>query len=114
MRQADANTILSALGVDVMNNDSRYDDNYVSINYDKAKNSAAFSLVTEKRGRVPNVVGMGLKDAVYLAEKCGMRVKVSYLNADAPAEAPVGKVFKQSHDAGGEYKKGDVLTVYLK
>ena len=114
VRQADANAILSALGVDVMNNDSRYDDNYVSINYDKAKNSAAFSLVTEKRGRVPNVVGMGLKDAVYLAEKCGMRVKVSYLNADAPAEAPVGKVFKQSHDAGGEDKKGDVLTVYLK
>jgi cell division protein FtsI (penicillin-binding protein 3) len=52
---------------------------------------------------VPNVVGMGLKDAVYLAENKGL--KVTFTGR--------GRVISQSLAAGIPYKKGQTLTLFL-
>lgn len=54
--------------------------------------------------RIPNVVGMGVKDAVYLLESCGMKVHLS----------GVGKVCTQSIPSGSLAKKGDFITLTLK
>ncbi len=52
---------------------------------------------------VPNVVGMGAKDAVYILEKVGLRVKLSGR----------GKVFQQSIPAGNNIPKGQLITIQL-
>ncbi|MFM2358140.1 MAG: hypothetical protein RLY16_132, partial [Bacteroidota bacterium] len=59
--------------------------------------------VEAKAGWVPNTVGMGLKDAVYLAETSGLKVITSGR----------GKVVSQSLLAGTACKKGQTLTLFL-
>lgn len=54
--------------------------------------------------RVPNVVGMGAKDAVYLLENYGMKVHLS----------GVGKVHTQSIPSGSMVRKGEYITLTLK
>lgn len=54
--------------------------------------------------KVPDVRGMGAKDAVYLLESRGMKVLLS----------GVGKVVKQSVPAGGRPVKGQVVKLVLK
>ena len=51
----------------------------------------------------PNVVGMGLKDAVYLLEKKGLKV----------AAAGRGKVMNQSVTAGANFRKGQTIALVL-
>ncbi len=51
----------------------------------------------------PNVVGMGLKDAVYLLENKGLKVMISGR----------GKVMSQSLMAGGNFKKGQKISLAL-
>jgi cell division protein FtsI (penicillin-binding protein 3) len=51
----------------------------------------------------PNVVGMGLKDAVYLLENKGLKV----------AASGRGKVMNQSLTAGTNFKKGQAITLLL-
>ena len=51
----------------------------------------------------PNVVGMGLKDAVYLLENMGLRVMVTGR----------GRVFNQSVLAGTIYKKAQTISLFL-
>ena len=51
----------------------------------------------------PNVAGMGLKDAVYLAENKGLKVIINGR----------GKVISQSLAAGTPFKKGQSLTIFL-
>jgi cell division protein FtsI (penicillin-binding protein 3) len=53
-------------------------------------------------GKVPNVKGLGAKDAVYMLEACGLRVQLSGM----------GKVYSQSLSPGSTAKKGQ--TVYLR
>ena len=53
---------------------------------------------------VPNVVGMGAKDAIYLLEKLDLRVHLS----------GVGKVESQSIPAGSTIHKGQTITLKLK
>ena len=52
---------------------------------------------------MPNVLGMGLKDALYLLENAGLRVKV----------IGSGAVKKQSINAGTKFSKGTQLTLEL-
>ena len=52
---------------------------------------------------VPNVRGMGAKDAVYLLESQGLRVRLS----------GTGKVIKQSLNAGSYLHKGQTITLTL-
>jgi cell division protein FtsI (penicillin-binding protein 3) len=51
----------------------------------------------------PNVVGMGLKDAVYLLENTGLKV----------AATGKGKVMNQSVLAGTNFKKGQTIALVL-
>ncbi|MFM2326975.1 MAG: hypothetical protein RIR31_1177 [Bacteroidota bacterium] len=51
----------------------------------------------------PNVVGMGLKDAVYLLENSGLKV----------ATAGRGRVMNQSVTAGTNFKKGQTISLVL-
>jgi len=53
---------------------------------------------------VPNVIGMGAKDAIYALESCGIK---GHLNG-------VGKVHRQSAAAGSTKRKGMVVELYLK
>ncbi len=52
---------------------------------------------------IPNVIGMGLKDAVYLTENKGLKVIATGR----------GKVINQSLAAGTTFKKGETLTIFL-
>lgn len=52
---------------------------------------------------VPNVIGMGARDALYLLEKSGMRVGLSGF----------GKVTKQSIEAGSHFTKGTHINIHL-
>jgi cell division protein FtsI (penicillin-binding protein 3) len=52
---------------------------------------------------VPNVVGMGARDAVYLLESKGLRVAIS----------GVGKVKRQSIPGGTKAKRGETVKIYL-
>ena len=53
--------------------------------------------------RVPNVVGMGAKDAVYLLESAGLKVQL----------AGMGKVKSQSIQAGNTLQKGKTIHLRL-
>lgn len=59
---------------------------------------------TGQQGTVPNVVGMGAKDAVYLLEQRGLKVRLT----------GVGKVRSQSLAAGSRAVKGSGITLQLK
>lgn len=58
----------------------------------------------EDLDRVPNVCGMGLKDALYLLESRGLRVNFSGR----------GAVVSQSLGAGEPFKRGATITIVLK
>jgi Cell division protein FtsI/penicillin-binding protein 2 len=53
---------------------------------------------------VPNVIGMGAKDAVFLLENCGLRVQIN----------GIGKVYSQSRRGGENFRKGDHIILNLK
>jgi len=56
-----------------------------------------------QNGAVPNVVGMGLKDAIHLLENAGYNVKVN----------GVGRVQKQSIAEGSKLEKGKQIIIVL-
>ena len=64
--------------------------------------TTTLSPIAISEGRVPNVVGMGLSDALYLLESCGLRV----------THSGSGAVRGQSIPAGAEIDK-DNLTIHL-
>lgn len=59
--------------------------------------------IKEPKSIVPNVYKMGAKDAVYLLEKLGLKVRL----------AGSGKVISQSIPAGASIHKGEVITLTL-
>lgn len=59
--------------------------------------------LAEPSSSVPDVLGMGLKDALFLLEKAGLEVKVS----------GKGKVNAQSMQPGSSYTKGDHIEIQL-
>ena len=70
--------------------------------------STAKTVIMESRSNmrdfVPDVRGMGAKDAVYLLESKGMKVRLT----------GVGKVVKQSVPKGSTIRKGETITLELK
>ncbi len=62
-----------------------------------------FSPIVITKHQVPNVNGMGLRDAMYILEQAGMKVIVM----------GKGKVFQQSKPAGSTYSKGERITIQL-
>lgn len=73
----------------------------------KAKTTDSYvelSTAQPDKKRVPNVIGMGAKDAVYLLESYDMKVHLS----------GVGKVHTQSIPSGSIARKGEHITLTLK
>lgn len=62
-----------------------------------------FSLVSQPKGSVPDVTGMGLKDALYLLENAGMRVIVR----------GAGKVMRQSITGGSLLERNQTIVIEL-
>lgn len=56
------------------------------------------------KNQIPNVIGMGAKDAVFLLESVGLRVRLS----------GIGKVQTQSIPSGASIRKGNYITLTLK
>lgn len=75
--------------------------NWVKINSDSLGYHMNELTVSEKK--VPNVVGMGARDAVYLLEKTGMRVNL----------IGAGKVVSQSFPPGSGVIKGTTISIIL-
>lgn len=55
------------------------------------------------KGKVPDVIGMGLKDAIYMLEEAGLKVAVSGR----------GRVVKQSLSANADMRKGELINIEL-
>jgi cell division protein FtsI (penicillin-binding protein 3) len=63
-----------------------------------------FKELTLQEGLVPNVIGMGAKDAVYVLEKYGLRISFSGR----------GQVVSQSVSPGQRIVKGQSVALVLK
>lgn len=59
--------------------------------------------VNEIPGTIPNVLGMGANDAVYLLEESGIKTEINGF----------GRVFHQSPVPGTPFSKGDIVTLDL-
>ena len=70
----------------------------------QSPNAVILQTGDEKSGLVPNVIGMGAKDAVYLLESKGLRVQLY----------GIGKVRSQSIASGHRIVKGQTVTLQLK
>ena len=63
----------------------------------------AFTQVQQPKGSVPNVTGMGLKDALYLLENAGLRVIIR----------GAGKVTNQSIPGGSQLERNQTIVIEL-
>ena len=79
-------------------------DEWVTTSSENETQTIAIAPVHYTEGIVPNVVGMGAKDAVYLLENEGLRVRLSGR----------GRVTKQSVASGTRAQKGGVVELELK
>lgn len=71
---------------------------------DDSTQRAEFSEVATDQNKMPRVVGMGLKDAIYLLESRGLRVGVT----------GHGRVTSQSVATGAAVRRGDYVQLVLK
>jgi cell division protein FtsI (penicillin-binding protein 3) len=76
---------------------------YVSASRTGAGERLKLTPVPVKEGQIPNVVGMGAKDAVYAMESCGLQVNLSGR----------GKVVSQSVTPGQRVVKGQTVALVL-
>lgn len=67
-------------------------------------NGVVYEASTPVKGIMPNVNGMGLRDAMYLLGNAGLKARVS----------GSGKVYQQSVDAGSPIGRGAVVQIALK
>ncbi len=104
-----ADYVLSHLGIPV---DTKWSGSYADGNpiWGRAlreRNKKGVELVRQKvyeRGRVPDVTGMGARDAVYLLEECGLKVRI----------VGRGKVERQSLDPGHVIRRNEVCVLTMK
>jgi cell division protein FtsI (penicillin-binding protein 3) len=93
--------VMEALNVR-MNMPEKIKSDYVSVHKDK--NGLHIRDLSLPGGFVPNVVGMGAKDAVFALENCGLRVLVT----------GSGKVVSQSVAGESKIVRGQTVTLTLK
>ena len=96
------NEVLDELDVRIENDD--VDAGWVSAAVDDSLQMLKMKALPLREGLVPNVVGMGAKDAVYLLERAGMRVSLSGM----------GRVSAQSVRPGTRITKGRTVSLTLK
>jgi cell division protein FtsI (penicillin-binding protein 3) len=97
--QSDLNKVLAGLNVHSLTRNA--EATWVS-----TRGSAEGVVMTERNTRidaVPNVIGMGIRDAIYLLENSGLNVKAS----------GKGAVKKQSLDPGTKILKGQKIVIEL-
>lgn len=101
-----ANFVLSKLGIKTKNNWIENTKNLSAI-WGMATSSHNCIELTERnqqqKGRMPNVIGMGARDAVFLIESKGVRCRL----------IGRGHIVKQSIAAGEIVKKGEICTLTL-
>ena len=100
-----ADYVLSHLGVSTVN-DWTGDGSNAVWGSATQKTKQQIGLTQEKQfgvGHIPNVIGMGARDAVYQIEKRGVRVRLKGR----------GRVVKQSLEPGHAIKKGDICELLL-
>ena len=97
---AEARTVLKKMGMEC---DSEDNGEWGTITRDK---EGGYKISTRERNTrlVPDVTGMGAKDAVYLMQQCGLKVEVD----------GVGTVVSQSISVGSVAKKGAVVRLRLR
>lgn len=94
----DLETVFRGFKIPIENNS---ESDWVSTS--TSKDTVKVSTRTIKEGLVPNVVGMGLQDALYILENQGMKVKVF----------GYGTVKRQSVQAGVAVKNSPYITIEL-
>lgn len=95
----DIQTVLTALNLPVQKSTKQA----VYVNPKVESKKILFSDIKNKPGTVPDVRGMGLKDALYLLENHGLKVKVQ----------GSGKVITQSISPGETIKNKEQITIQL-
>lgn len=95
----DLKTIFSSFDVNTINHSDGYDWVTTTTHRDTVK----ISRRTIRKGLTPNVVGMGLRDGLYLLEKCGY--KVTFEGA--------GMIIKQSLPPGSIAREGQHIVLEL-
>lgn len=83
----------------------RYKLNYNGewLNADTLKGAVLFNKKVIPQDKIPNVIGMTAKDAIYLLERCGLIVKLTGF----------GRVIKQSLNPGINPTKGQLIKIEL-
>ena len=101
----DANYVLNHLGIQTNQawNGSYANGNPIWGKAERQSNLVALQQVSVNKNITPNVVGMGAKDAVYLLESQGLKVKLHGR----------GKVKKQSYPAGKQITQGSECVLNL-
>jgi cell division protein FtsI (penicillin-binding protein 3) len=93
-------TVLNTLGFEYPNIDD--DTQWVKMNHSNSTKYIASNVKVDKNV-VPNVIGMGARDALYLLEKLGLRVNL----------IGSGKVVSQSFNPGQKIVKGTTISITL-
>jgi cell division protein FtsI (penicillin-binding protein 3) len=88
----------------ITNNTKQINTVYATFDNKPVKEQMEFRELTVREGLVPNVVGMGIKDAIYVLEKSGLRVGFSGR----------GQVVSQSVSPGQRIVKGQTIAIALK
>ena len=101
----EANYVLKHLGIKT---NSSWDGSYANGNpiwgkAERQSSQVALHQMQPRNNTVPDVTGMGAKDAVYLLENCGLKVKLHGR----------GKVKSQSYPAGKQAMKGSECLLVL-
>ncbi|MBO5263831.1 MAG: transpeptidase family protein [Bacteroidaceae bacterium] len=98
--------LLDEMGINIENDyDTSYDDDEAEWGkIKKDSNSVTFSVIDTDDGIVPDVAGMGAKDAVYLMKRAGLKTSLN----------GYGRVTSQSIKAGTKTDKGAHITLTLK
>jgi cell division protein FtsI (penicillin-binding protein 3) len=96
--RADINEVLKNLDVNYRRTS---DDDWVATR--ESGDTVSLAGVKIQPGLVPDVRGMSLRDAVYLLENTGLRVKIS----------GKGKVLRQSPEHGARYNEGTVVSLEM-
>ena len=94
--------VLDELDIDLQNEAD--DSNWVSTSLDTLTHRLATHAIPIREGLVPNVVGMGAKDAVFLMEQAGLQVSLT----------GIGRVTRQSLNPGQRISRGQTVLLTLK
>lgn len=90
--------------LDIEANTDSLETKWVAAKREEGEEELRLRDLTIREGLVPNVIGMGAKDAVYLLESAGLRVALDGM----------GRVSAQSMGAGTRIAKGQTIRLTLK